>query len=60
MFRQFFDENMTKRLEQEWQSAIEELKCDDPALATHLEKLSTTLDTATGLKYLTSYRYLEP
>lgn len=48
VFRQFFDENMTKRLEQEWQCAIEELKCDDPALATHLEKLSTTLDTSTA------------
>nr|XP_039255961.1 peroxisomal biogenesis factor 19-like [Styela clava] len=44
IFDQFFDNEVSQRLQQEWESAMKELVNDDPELASQLKNLPSTME----------------
>ena len=44
VFEEFFDEDMSEKLQQEWNSAMKELNHEDLDLANHLKTMSQTLN----------------
>ena len=44
LFDEFFDEDMSGKLQQEWNAAMKELNDEDPALADHIKMMSQNLN----------------
>ena len=46
VFKEFFSDDMTEKLQEEWKAAMQELKDEDPELANQLKLMSQLGDTA--------------